>query len=584
MNYKNILPGNTSMEMVREQNLLFVDKTRYIAWLENGAKTNVPVFMRPRRFGKTSFTVLLNDYYDIARKASFEENFADTWIGAHKTARASSYCCLSFDFSIVSSKPGQVLSSFIEVLASGLRNFSIAYPDFGLPIGKLDPSLYSSPSDLMIKFFDHFLFASGGRVRLYVIIDEYDHFANEVLSRDKAEFRRITSTAEDNEGFIKQFYACLKAYFGGDPRRPIEKFFITGVSSVSLDSITSGFNIANDISGRKECAAMVGLTHGELSQAIDETVDFSRIHGVDKAGLIEVMERLFDGYLFSDEPCVESVFNTDMCLNYLNEVIRMGRLPDRAQDIFISADSAKLRGMMNLAEPSARDEVSNLILARKNVPAALPERLNLNQVDYFYFNGLVSLLKYLGYLSFAKGSGSAGDSVEYRCPNEVYYQIFVLYCEGRCGLVKRREINLGDMASKKADIAPLLRSVEEEISDLPDTGFAGFNEKTLQMCFNFAVRTDSSGKLRPLLEADTGGHGRADLVVMNSNPAGRNFLFELKYIPKSKRTDAAVAAKLEEAKAQIREYKAAPNIAAIPRLDCWAIVFSGDRAAAFEKA
>ena len=584
MNYKKIVPGNTSMARVKKQNLLFVDKTMYIDWLENDAATDVPVFMRPRRFGKTSFTVLLNDYYDIARKTSFEENFAGTWIGAHKTARASSYCCLSFDFSIVSSKPGQVLSSFIAVLASGLRNFSIAYPDFGLPIGKLDPSLYASPSELMIKFFDHFLFASCGRARLYVIIDEYDHFANEVLSRDKAEFRRITSTAEDNEGFIKQFYACLKAYFGGDPRRPVEKFFITGVSSVSLDSITSGFNIANDISGRRECAAMVGLTHGELSQVIDETVDFSRIHGVDKAGLIEAMERQFDGYLFSDEPCVESVFNTDMCLNYLNEVIRMGRLPDRAQDIFISADSAKLRGMMNLAEPSARDEVSNLILARKNVPAALPERLNLNQVDYFYFNGLVSLLKYLGYLSFAKGSGSAGDSVEYRCPNEVYYQIFVRYCEGRCGLVKRREINLGDMASEKADIAPLLRSVEEEISDLPDTGFALFNEKTLQMCFNFAVRTDSSGKLRPLLEADTGGHGRADLVVMNSYPAGRNFLFELKYIPKGKRTDAAVAARLEEAKAQIREYKAAPKIAAIPRLDCWAIVFSGDRAAAFEKA
>ena len=104
------------------------------------------------------------------------------------------------------------------------------------------------------------------------------------------------------------------------------------------------------------------------------------------------------------------------------------------------------------------------------------------------------------------------------------------------------------------------------------------------MCFNFAVRTDQSGKLRPLLEADTGGHGRADLVVMNSNPAGRNFLFELKYIPKGRRTDAAVAARLEEAKAQIREYKAAPKIAAIPRLDCWAVVFSGEKPEVFEKA
>ena len=341
MNYKNIIPGNLSMAKVREQNLLFVDKTKYIAWLENDARTNVPVFMRPRRFGKTTFSFLLRNYYDIALKDRFDENFAGTWIGAHRTSGASSYCCLRFDFSNVSSKPGDVMRSFVAVLASGLRRFSAAYPDFGLPIGKIDPSLYASPSELMMAFLDHFSIASGGRSRLYVIIDEYDYFANEVLSRDKAEFRRITSTAEDNEGFIKQFYASLKSYFGGDSETPIDKFFITGVSSVSLDSITSGFNIANDISGRRECAAMVGLTHGELSQVIDETVDFSRIHGVDKAGLIEAMERQFDGYLFSDEPCVESVFNTDMCLNYLNEVIRMGRLPDRAQDTFISADSAK---------------------------------------------------------------------------------------------------------------------------------------------------------------------------------------------------------------------------------------------------
>ncbi len=580
MNYKNILPGIMSMEMVREHNLLFVDKSRYIAWLENDAKTNVPVFMRPRRFGKTTLTVLLNNYYDIASKDRFDENFAGTWIGAHKTPGASSYCCLSFDFSIVSSKPGQALGSFIAVLASGLMYFSATYPELGLPASKLDPRLYDSPAEIMMAFLDHFSIASGGRSRLYVIIDEYDHFANAVLSGSRA---RADAAAEDYD-FIRQFYASLKSYFGGDPETPIEKLFITGVTSVSLDSITSGFNIANDISGRKECAAMVGLTHGELSQVIDETVDFSRIRSVDKAGLIEAMERQFDGYLFSDEPGAESVFNTDMCLNYLNEVIRMGRLPDRAQDIFISADSAKLRGMMNLAVPSARDEVSDLILARKNVTSALPERLNLNQVDYFDFNGLVSLLKYLGYLSFAKSSGSADGSVEYRCPNEVYYQIFVRYCEGRCGLAALRQINLGDMASEKADIAPLLRSVEEEISELPDTGSALFNEKTLQMCFNFAVRTDSSGKLRPHLEADTGGHGRADLVVMNSNPAGRNFLFELKYIPKGRRTDAAVAARLEEAKAQILEYKAAPKIAAIPRLDCWAVVFSGEKPAAFEKA
>lgn len=587
MKYKTIIPNNMSLAAAKEENLLFVDKTRYIDWLENDSRTNAAVFLRPRRFGKTFFIILLKSYYDRALKQHFDRNFAGTWIGSHKTSKASSYFCLDLDFSDVSSQPGDVCESFMFSLASSLKRFSWSYPLLEIPVEKLEPGLYKKPSELMTFFLENFNQAmmkapEDARGSLYVLIDEYDHFANEVLSRDKDEFKRITSTSNENEGFIKQFYACLKKYYGGVPGKPIGRFFITGVSSVSLNSITSGFNIATNISDMPGCSAMVGLTHDELSGVIDETVDFSRLKGVSKSELMETMERLYDGYVFSCGNS-ESVFNTTMCLGYLNEVITSGSLVSGMPHSIIESDAGMLEGMMRLADDGVVDSIADRIFSRQSLAANPPVSLNLNQSDHFDFSEMVSLLKYLGFISFAPGNEQNSPALNYQCPNEVYYQIFLKYFEDRRGFKNGIFAKLKDMASEKADISPLLENVEKIISDLPDTGFSGFNEKTLQMCFDFALRSDPDGKLRPYLELDTGAHGRVDVLVMNSSIHGRNFLFELKYLPKGKSSAEAVSAKLAEAKAQLLQYRIAPRIKSVPRLDCWAVVFAGGAATAAEK-
>ena len=131
---------------------------------------------------------------------------------------------------------------------------------------------------------------------------------------------------------------------------------------------------------------------------------------------------------------------------------------------------------------------------------------------------------------------------------------------------------------EEADPASLIKSVETIISDLPDSGLAGFNERTLQMCFDFAIKQEKSGLLHPFLEYDTGDHGKTDIYIDNSRPDGHRFVIELKYLSKKQATEAAIDAKFSEAVAQLQRYSAGPNLRGAKPLDLWAVVFAGRKA------
>lgn len=283
MQFKNIGIGNVTVADFSRMNLAFADKTPFIKELED-LSCEAVVFLRPRRFGKTLFTRILFNYYDRSLAGNFDENFNGTWIHSHRTPKAGSYYCLNFDFSRVVPDSRETRDSFTLAVAAGISYFSRRYPDKGFPEEALDPKLYSSASDLIGKFLMFFVRRAKDGERLYVIIDEYDHFANEVLSKDCEAFRNLTSTAEQHDGMIKTFYTTLKSYSGRDAGSCIDRFYITGVSSVSLSSLTSGFNICSNISDNPKFNAMAGFTHDELSKIIDETVDFSTLGKITKTG------------------------------------------------------------------------------------------------------------------------------------------------------------------------------------------------------------------------------------------------------------------------------------------------------------
>ena len=280
----------------------------------------------------------------------------------------------------------------------------------------------------MKEFVANFRSRSSGKERIFVIIDGYDHFANGILLRDAAESKETASAAECTPGFIRQFYAFLKEAFGGVRGRPISRIFITGVSSVSLDSLISGFNIAANISNDPRFNAMAGLTREELSEIIDGTVDFSELNGLTKERILQVMESRYGGYAFSFQAC-ERIFNPDLCLSFLKDLTSAKAMPERLLPDSAGADPGRLEAILRLAAPEAGEEITRRIQRREEIPAE-----NYSQA--------VSLLMYYGYLTIAPQNERGSNKVMYRCPNEACYQVFNRYTESRSG---RDEIRRTDL-------------------------------------------------------------------------------------------------------------------------------------------
>ena len=576
MNKKKIIVGMRSLTEIRESNGIYIDKTRFIDYLENSAATKVPVFLRPRRFGKSLTADMLHSYYDIHEKFKFEKNFKGTWIYDNKTPLASSYYVIHFDFSDVSSEPDDVNYTFLTSVGSSIRDFTNCYPEKGLSKDQLDYSLYKTASDLMQAFLNNFSEKAKDGEYLYVIIDEYDHFANEILSRDKDAFKDITSTAEGHEGLIKRFYALLKKYYRGSRSGSIDRFFITGVSSVSLDSVTSGFNIATNISSVSLFNEMIGFTHDELSDVIDETVDFSLLPGITKEQIMQIMEENFDGYSF-EKKAKNKIFNSNLCLAYLVNLVLEKELPNPDR-ISLNDDAGKLCGMLNLCDAKSREEIVRMMFNKEPIVAELPDRMNLNSTNYFSQSQMVSLLYHLGYLTIDTETSLKKGITSFVIPNKVYEKLFLDYCRQAMGYSGDVYRDLSSMYEASADITPLIETMTAQIeTKLNPQSLGKFTEMALQLICDSIINNSSDRQLISYTEFNT-GRGFADIFVKNTHPKGHYFLFELKYLHKKDDSKSAVKAKLAIAKEEIEKYRQGALLKeklGDHSLDCYAIVFVG---------
>ena len=581
---KNIIIGMRSLSEIREKNGIYIDKTRFIEELENNAGTNVPVFLRPRRFGKSLTVSMLLNYYDICKKELFDKNFKGTWIYDHRTPLANSFYVLRFDFSDVSSVYSEVNDSFILSVASSISRFSDNYPELGLTKEELDPSLYKNATDLLSFFLTKFQSKAKTGEYLYVIIDEYDHFANEILTRDKEAFKDITSTAEGHEGLIKRFYALLKKYYRDDYKGSIDRFFITGVSSVSLDSVTSGFNIATNISSKTKFNEMIGFTHDELSEVIDETVDFSLLPGITKEQLIQIMEENFDGYSF-DKKAKEKLFNSNLCLAYIERLISEGEAP-YLNEISLNDDAGKLNGMLSLCEDDVREKIVQAMFNKEPIVATLPDKMNLNQTDLFDREQTVSLLYHLGYLTIDPEATREEGITSFVIPNKVYEKLFLDYCRQAIGYREDFSKDLSSMFEDSADISPLLETITEQIeTKLNPQSLGKFTEMALQLICDSIINNSRKRQLSAYTEFNT-GKGFADVLVKNTYPNGHYFLLELKYLHKKDDTKSAVESKLAEAREEIERYRQGTILKTTVgehTLDCYAIVYVGSECRVCQK-
>ena len=314
--YPPIPYGLGHFPTVRRDGFYYVDKTRFVRELE---KVRFAFFVRPRRFGKTLWLTMLDAYYNRIVADKFEAVFAGTDIGANPTANRSRYLVLYFDFSAVKQALPTLEAEFegycATQLAGALRRNHDLFDDAAQRDILAGRSIGAKLAALFQYVRDH-------DIPLYVLIDEYDNFANTILSGQGA---HAYGAFTDGGGFYRDFFGTLKA--GTAEAGGIERLFITGVSPVTMDGVTGGFNIGTNISLRPEFNETLGFREGEV-RAMLETYRKAGAIREEVHDALATMREWYGGYRFA-ETAREDLYNTHMVLYYLNESIARGHPPER---------------------------------------------------------------------------------------------------------------------------------------------------------------------------------------------------------------------------------------------------------------
>ncbi len=550
--------GKGSFAAVRRESFAYCDKTKFIELLEQ-SHIDYPFIVRPRRFGKTLFTNTLFDYYDSAKASSFDASFKGTYIYDHKTASASSYCVLYCSFAGIAS--GDVLHNFFYNLELCLKDFLDRYP----VLNKDDflSKSYLSPAELFKQFISSVKTLIPHK--LYVIIDEYDQFTNELLSRDVERFKEVSRS----EGFIKDFYAALKEACDAGV---VERTFITGVTSVSLDSMTSGFNIADKINTEPLFATLFGFTDDELKELIPQVLDLKRYgHSVDE--VFERMKELYDGYRFSLDS-EETVFNASMSLYYLRKLSTLNHEPSNLLDPAFAQDLSKIHGILSLGNIDFVKDVVTRALHFETIHARkLPEAINLNSKNLLDDRDVIALMFYLGYLTYADKSNT------FKVPNKtVCTQFFEYYLKYLCGLetFDHEDSDFEEAFVKLAKGEPrcLLETVSARF--IKSSGIhasAHLDESNLQTALQAVLFFSDDYEVKA--EEEALGQGYTDLILQAKDPTRPSYIFELKYLKKSACSEELVAKAKSDALTQLERYKSANNVSDIPNLKQVVAVFGG---------
>ena len=329
-----ILYGVADYAEIRKANAWFVDRTAKIRNLET---TRYAMFLRPRRFGKSLLVSMLEYYYDIAFADSFAKLFGGTDIGENPTGEHGRYLVLKFDFSAVSKNVHAVQEDFNAYSGLCCDTFARKYAA-ELPDGLADRVL--AASGVTMKLNEIFLGMRSTPRKLYVIIDEYDNFTNTILAESG---QKAYDDLCHGDGFFKQFFTILKTATSG-ANAPVTRLFITGVSPVTMDDVTSGFNIGTNISLDSVFADFTGFRHDDLRTMVDYYAPFC---GFDADKASNAALTWFDNYRFgsADAP---SLANTTLVLNFFDKLVRVRDWPDNMIDANLRTDYAKIRHLVTV--------------------------------------------------------------------------------------------------------------------------------------------------------------------------------------------------------------------------------------------
>ena len=395
--------GVKDFKRIRLEDFYYVDKTAFIRRLE--ARANFLFFVRPRRFGKSLLCETLRCYYDVAEKVNFDRLFGGLDIGRNPTANASRYFVLSFDFSFVGRCEGKNWSEkFARYLDLSLESFIRAHAD----VLAKDPDGRGMLEKVGADAKYDAIVSAARRLGLgvYVIVDEYDNFTNEIVSTaGKVPYKEITH----GTGFYRGWFKLFKG--------TCDRIFMTGVSPVTMDDLTSGFNIATNITQEEEFNAMVGFTAAETRHLFEDFQGTGRFADAAE-GHLRTVKAWYDSYCFS-RPCAgrETLYNCDMALYYLGKLVASGRPPENLIDANIRSDWNKLRAIL-AAQRHAETYEGVLPLMEQLVRG---EEVSFPLADCFPFDDICdekyfkSLYYYYGIVTVSRVWRG---NLQFRIPNE----------------------------------------------------------------------------------------------------------------------------------------------------------------------
>ncbi len=553
--------GISDFRSLIQKKLYYVDRTNYIEKLEG--ENSFLFFLRPRRFGKSLLISTLNYYYGIQYKDEFDSLFGELYAGKNPTETRNGYYVMNFDFTgINTSSIENILVDFNKVILNGLFTFNSEYKFLSKKeFNEIRENIY--PSNTLGDYIT--LITPKLKHKIMVLIDEYDHFTNEILSFNFTSFSDIVS----KNGYVRKFFERIKFYTG---RGIIDRFFATGVTPVTLDSMTSGFNIATNISGKAEFNEMAGFTSAEVKQIV-----YDLFPGITDSAADTIMKdaaNWYNGSLFSARAKTK-IYNPAMLLRFISEINpETMEYPQVMVDKNILSDFAKIK---NLAKIQNRDDNINAVRRILETGSFLSELTEIYSFERnFTLADFISLLYYNGLLTIKE---PVDFELSFEIPNyvikEVYWRFFAEMLSDDFGInTKIEEIkNAIRVMANNNDVAPLIKIIENILALLSNRDLVNFDEKYIKMIFMVYVSNTHSYFIKSEQEMNK---KYPDLMFLEKNQYHPKYqhLFELKYIKKGD------AGKLDEVRTagieQVKGYMALEDIKAITNLKFWLIIFTGD--------
>jgi hypothetical protein len=552
--------GTTNFEELITLGYYYVDKTRYIEMLEN-EDNRVIFFTRPRKFGKSLFLTTLARYYSVADAGKFQTLFGEYYIGQHPTTLHNSFFVLNLDFSGIDTfNEDEFRKSFAQSVRKNVRRSLIPYKNITPKALELVDTINRNQSGIecMEMFFD---LAMAMERQVYVIIDEYDHYANDLIAKGTMDSEELYHRMIGANGIVRDFYESLKE----GTKSVVSRVLLSGVTPVMLDDVTSGFNISNNISLKPEYNEILGFTQKEVDRLIDDI-------GIDRSLINVDMEQFYNGYMFHKEG-EHKVYNSNMVLYYTGQIKDRKKPPAYLIDSNLKMDYGRLRLLLHTEEK--RKQLTEIIregeCEGEVVNSFALHELNDN-------SNFASLLFYLGLLTI---DNSDPECMRLKIPN---YSIRTVYW-GYLSDMLTEKTNMYIDTNKLSSVLNRLayKGLYEPFFDyfgnfikelLSNRDLQDFDEKYIKILMMNFLWFSPSYLVLSEREVST---GYPDIYLqrrLGATRAKNEWVIEVKYL--RKKDDASTLdAKRTEAREQLERYRASQLLKDRPDVRYLTVIFSG---------